>query len=88
MSRTDKVAPRTPCTPQPVRVMPEMRLEHCLHAAHIERKASFHQHLSLDAKVEGILGLGQLLLIFQFKWRTPIVHRKPFRSRRLLHAAW
>ena len=54
-----------------------MRLEHSLHASHIECKARFEQHGSLEAKVEDLLRLGQLLSIFQIKRRTLMVHREP-----------
>ena len=54
VSLTDIVAPCPPCTPQPVRMLPELRLEHRLQASRVECEARFEQHDDLEAEVEGI----------------------------------
>ena len=79
VSLTDIVAPRPSFTPQPVRVIPEVRLEHRLQASRIERKARFEQHDNLEAEVDGILVLGEHHTVFLYKRRILAVHQKPER---------
>jgi hypothetical protein len=56
-------------------VNPEVRLEHRLQASRIERKARFEQHDSLEAEVDEILEIGELLAVFLEKWRTLCDHQ-------------
>jgi hypothetical protein len=57
VSVTNVVTPCPPRTPQPVAMIPEMRVQHCLEKSNVVGEAAFVQHYNLKPQVGELLGL-------------------------------